>query len=112
MSDGEGGCPCGFPFKVTTGGIRCRSHEERDERLVVFYCQRFGEEVSKVVCALAPFDNEVALAHPVAYPVVAHVDRFGPFQLNGVIGESYCAGIVAVDERGRLWVSERCGDSA
>ena len=42
--------------------------------------ERFGEEVGKVVDALAPSDNELLLLDAVSNPVVPHVYALGTCQ--------------------------------
>ena len=42
----------------------------------------------------------------VSDPVVAHVDGFGAFEADGVVGDAGCSGVVCEDGRGGLWVAK------
>ena len=63
-----------------------------------------GVIVTQVCDAGLPVDEELTLACVVAYPIKEHIDRFGSFLLDGVVGESVGGGVVDLDWRGWLWV--------
>ena len=48
----------------------------------------FREVISLVENAFFPIDEELFLADAVAGPIKSHVDGFGAFLLNGVIGDA------------------------
>jgi len=66
----------------------------------------FGEVIGKIVFALGPVDEELALADAIADPVKAHVDGFGPALFDGVVGNAGGTGIVGIDPGGCLRVPE------
>jgi hypothetical protein len=66
----------------------------------------FGEVVSHVGGAAFPVDNELALADAVADPVEAHVNGFGAFLSDGVIGDAHGILVVGLDGRGRLGMAQ------
>ena len=71
-----------------------------------------GEEVGKIVGSLQPFDDVVALANTVAYPMESHVDGFCAAEFDGVVSDANGTSIVAVDKRGWLGVTKRSSDGA
>ena len=62
----------------------------------------FREIIRKVVSALAPVDDELALADAVLDPVEFHIDAFGAALLDGVVGDAGGDGIVGLDRGGGL----------
>lgn len=65
-----------------------------------------GVEITKVVSARAPIDGELALSGTVADPVKSHVDGFGPFLFDGVVGKADSSGVVNLHGSGRLRMSK------
>ena len=65
-----------------------------------------GEVVGFVETSFLPVDVELSLTDTVADPVVAHVDGFGAFLLDGVIGNAGSGGIVSGNRGWRLGVAE------
>lgn len=61
--------------------------------------------IGEIVCAFAPVDQEMALAHPVADPVKTHIHGFGATLFDGVVCDTGGAGIVGLDGGCRLWMS-------
>ena len=53
-----------------------------------------GVIVTKIVGAGAPVDDKLSLAGPVLDPIEAHVDGFGSFLFDGVVGEALSSGVV------------------
>ena len=64
-----------------------------------------GLVVTKVGDTWLPVYYELALACTIADTVKAHVDRFQPFLLDGVIGKAVGDGVVDLDWSGRMWVN-------
>ena len=71
---------------------------------VMFGCMVLCKVIGAVDCGLAPVDVILALAHAIANPIKSHVDCFGPFLFDGVIGETGGRGVVGFDGSGWLWV--------
>ena len=65
-----------------------------------------GVIVAQVSDAGLPVDEELTLACAVLYPIKAHVDRFRSLLLDGVVGEAVGGGVVDLDLRSRLWVTQ------
>ena len=64
-----------------------------------------GVVVTKVVDTRLTVDSELVLACTIADPVKAHVNRFRPFLLDGVVGKDVCGGVVDLAWSDRLWVT-------
>jgi hypothetical protein len=71
-------------------------------------CSRvmFAEIVSAIGCAGFPKYVELFLADAVADPIETHVNGLGVFLLDGIVGQSSGGGVVSLEWRGRLLVSE------
>ena len=67
-----------------------------------------GEVVSEIVGAGSPSNGVLAAFHPIADPMISHVDRLGALETDGIIGETNGGGVVRDDWSGRLWVPEVC----
>ena len=65
-----------------------------------------GEVIGLVENAFAPVNDKLTLACTVADPVKAHVDGFGSFLLDGVVGDARGSRVVGGHRSGRLLVSE------
>ena len=65
-----------------------------------------GEVIGLVENAFAPVNDKLTLACTVADPVKAHVDGFGSFLLDGVVGDARGSCVVGGHRSGRLLVSE------
>jgi len=72
----------------------------------------FREEVGVIVLSCRPDHLEDSLAHSVSDPVVAHIDGFGPAELDGVVCDSYGSAVVGIDLCGRLGIAEAREDGA
>ena len=64
----------------------------------------FRVVVCKILGALAPMDEEMALADAVSDPIEAHVHGFGSSLFDGVVADAGGAGVVGLDGSGWLWV--------
>ena len=64
-----------------------------------------GVVVTKVGDTWLPVDKELSLACTIADPVKAHVDRFRPVLLDGVVVKTIDGGFVDLDCSGRLQVT-------
>ncbi len=64
-----------------------------------------GVIIGKVVRPRPPVDQELSLACPVLDPIKTHVDCFGSFLFDGVIGETFGSGVVDLHRRWRLRMS-------
>ena len=62
--------------------------------------------VAQVCDAGLPVDEELTLACSVAYPIKAHVDHFQSFLLDAIVGKAVGGGVVDLNWRGRLWVTQ------
>jgi len=56
----------------------------------------FGVIITQIFGSRAPVDEELFLAHAVLDPVEAHVDGFGPFLFDCVVGETGGGGVVGL----------------
>jgi hypothetical protein len=65
----------------------------------------FRKVVGLVEAALFPKDNELALTDTVTNPVEAHVNGFGSFLFNRIVGNAGSGAVVGLDGSGRLSVS-------
>ena len=65
----------------------------------------FGEVVGAVQLAFTPEDGELVLFDAVTDPIKSHVDGFGAFLFDGVVGDSSCGGVVGDNWRWWLWVA-------
>ena len=70
------------------------------------------EKIGEVVGALAPGDDELALANAIADPVETHVNGLRAVQFDCVIGHADGACIVAENVRCGLWIAEGRGDGS
>ncbi len=70
--------------------------------LMMFRRKKVGERIRFVLFARAPIHVVLALAHAVADPIESHVDCFGAFLFDGVVGNAGGGAIVSLDRRGRL----------
>ena len=66
----------------------------------------FRVVVGKILGALAPMDEEMALADTIAYPIEAHIHGFGAALFDGVIYDTCCTGIVRLNRRWRLRMAQ------
>ena len=66
----------------------------------------FGEGVGQVGFTRSVIDQELALPDTVLEPVPAHVHGLGPFLLHGPVGETVGRGVVDLDRRGGLGMSQ------
>ena len=64
-----------------------------------------GAVVTKVGDTWMPVDYELALYCTIAYTIKAHVNRFQPFLIDGVVGEAVGGGVVDLDLSDRIWVT-------
>ena len=78
----------------------------------VFGRMGLGEEIGEIVGAGSPCDRVLAAFHPIADPMVAHVDGFGSLKTDGVIGKTNGSCVVRDDGSGRLRVPEVCKGEA
>ena len=67
--------------------------------------ERLGEEVGKIVDALAPSDNELLLLDAVSNPVVPHVYALGKFGFDSVQCNPFRALVITKNDGLSLWVS-------
>ena len=58
--------------------------------------------VGEVQSPGAPIDKELTKFRTILEPVMVHVDGFGAFLFDRVVGESCAGGVVGLDGRGRL----------
>ncbi len=65
-----------------------------------------GEVVSQVLSSRAPVNDEVILSDAVTHPIEAHVYGFGAALFDGVINDTCRAGIVRLDGRWGLRMTE------
>jgi hypothetical protein len=61
-----------------------------------------GVVITVVVSPRAPVDKELALAGPVLDPIESHVDGFGAFLFDGVIGKSLGSRVINLHGGGWL----------
>ena len=66
----------------------------------------FSKVVGVVEFAFLPVDVELFLIHAVAYPVKTHVDGFGAFLFNGIVGDTGGSCIISTYGCGWLRMSE------
>jgi hypothetical protein len=66
----------------------------------------FGEVISLIEGAGFPMDDELFLSGAVADPIKAHVDGFGALLLDGIVDDTFGAGVVGLNGSGWLWVAE------
>ena len=66
----------------------------------------FSKIISFVQNALLPINVKLALANAVANPVKAHVDGFGSFLFDRVIGDSRSGTVVSLQRGGRLGMTK------
>jgi hypothetical protein len=66
----------------------------------------FAEIVSTIGRAGFPKYVELFLADAIADPIKAHVDGLGVFLLDGILGQASGGGVVGLEWRGWLFVSE------
>ena len=64
-----------------------------------------GEVVGLVQIAILPEDVKLSLSNSVSYPVEAHVDCFGSFLSNVVVGDATGSAVVGAHWRRRLRMS-------
>ena len=62
--------------------------------------ESFREEIGKVIDALAPSDNKLALLDAITYPVKSHIDTLGAFGLDGIQCDAFGAFIIAKNDVG------------
>ena len=65
-----------------------------------------SEVVREVVAARSLSDGVLATLDTASDPVVAHIDGFGAFETDSVVGDAGCGGIVCKDGSGGLWVAK------
>jgi hypothetical protein len=65
----------------------------------------FREVIGAVVAVFFPTNHKLALADTVADPVKAHVNGFGSFLFDSVIGNTGGGAVVGLDWGGGLGVS-------
>ena len=63
----------------------------------------FGEAIGMIGVTGGPVDVEVALADAVVDPAEAHVDGFGSFLFDGVVGDAVGSAVVCGDDSWGLW---------
>ena len=66
----------------------------------------FGVVVGKVGSAGHPVDEELSLSDSILDPIKAHINGFGSLLFDGLVGKTHGHGIVNLDWRGWLWVSQ------
>ena len=59
-------------------------YEERHKRVMNVNRERFGEEIGKIVDALAPSNNELLLLDAISNPMIPHVYALGKFGFDSV----------------------------
>ena len=64
------------------------------------------EIISFVEATAFPVDVKLALSDAVSNPVKAHVDSFGSFLFDGVIGSTGGSAVVSLNGSGRLRMTE------
>ena len=62
--------------------------------------------VGKICGAGHPINDKLALASAVLKPIKTHVDGFRPLLFDGVIDKALGSGVIHLEGRGRLWMSE------
>jgi hypothetical protein len=60
----------------------------------------FSEIISTIQTTFFPVDKKLALANPIAYPVVTHIHSFGTFLSDSIIGDATGSAIIG-DNTGR-----------
>ena len=83
---------------IRAGHIEIR----RTHFLMMFGCMVFCKIVSFVEFAFSPQHVELFLFDAIAYPVESHVNGFGPFLFNGVIGNAGRGAVVGNNGGGGL----------
>ena len=66
----------------------------------------FGKIISPVQNSSFPVDVELALADTVANPVEVHIDGFGSFLFDRVIGDAKGGTVVSYNWSGRLGIAK------
>ena len=102
----------GVGATVSSGGSGRRVDEELHEGLVDVDREWFCKEVSEVVGALAPFDDELALSDAVADPMETHVNGLRTVQLDRAVGDADSTCVVTEDGCGWLGIAEGASDVA
>ena len=62
----------------------------------------FGEIIGAVKSAFFPVYKKLSLANAIVNPIEMHVDGFGSFLLDGVIGNAVGGTVIGLDGGGRL----------
>ena len=66
----------------------------------------FADVIGIVAISWSPINLKLALAYSVSDPVEAHVESFGCFLLDAIVGEAYCSRVVDLYWCWRLRVAE------
>jgi hypothetical protein len=73
-----------------------------------FYRERLGEEISQVVCATPPLNDELALTDTIANPVEPHIDLLAALDFDCIIGDANSTFVVAQEKRRVLRITQVC----
>lgn len=63
-----------------------------------------GEVISLVETAFFPHDVKPSLLDTISDPIKAHVNGFGSFLLNGIVGDAGSSAVAGNDDGWWLWV--------
>jgi len=66
----------------------------------------FGKIIGAVGVARSPKDVKLSLSDTIPDPIEAHVDGFGPFLFDGVIGNAASSAVVGLEWCGWLRVAK------
>jgi hypothetical protein len=62
--------------------------------------------ISKIFLAWMPLDIVCILGHLITHPKILHLHQAQSLTFDGVVGNAYSSGIVAMDGSFRLWVTQ------
>jgi len=74
--------------------------------LMMEFLVMLNEGISFVGGTWLPKDVILALANEIMNPIKLHVNGFGPFLFDVIVGNSSGCGIVGLNRSGRLWMSK------
>ena len=77
----------------------------RPHLYVMAYGMVFSVIISFIIHTSPPIDVELFLFSSILDPIVAHVNRFGSFLLNCLVGKSHRCCVIYLDRCGWLWMS-------
>ena len=69
--------------------------------------------ITEILAAWAPVNEELPLLRSILDPIKAHIDGFGAFLLDGIVGKTDGGGVVDLHWGRRLWMPEfgECGSN-